>query len=42
MKYSRPEMEFVRFTNQDILTESNDTPIMPAEIGDEPASFDQP
>lgn len=42
MKYMRPEMEFVRFTNQDILTESNDTPIFPAEIGEEPASFDQP
>lgn len=40
MKYTKPEMEFVRFTNQDIITGSNETPIF--SIGDEPASFDQP
>ena len=42
MKYVRPEMDYVRFENNDILTDSNELPIIPAEVGEEPASFDEP
>ena len=31
MKYTRSEMEFIRFENADILTDSDDTPIITGE-----------
>ena len=40
MKYTRPELDYVRFTNVDILTDSDELPIIPAEAGDELESFD--
>ena len=36
MKYARPEMEWIRFENGDILTESTEMPIIPAGTGEEP------
>jgi hypothetical protein len=42
MKYLRPELEFVRFANVDILTDSDALPIeTESVIIDEPASFDE-
>ncbi len=35
MKYTRPELEWIRFENGDILTESSELPIIPAQEGDE-------
>ena len=35
MKYMRPELEWIRFENGDILTESSELPIIPAQEGDE-------
>jgi hypothetical protein len=40
MKYTRPELDYVRFTNVDILTDSDELPIIPAEAEDELESFD--
>ena len=34
MKYMRPELEWIRFENGDILTESSELPIQPASEGD--------
>ena len=42
MFYTRPEMDVVIFAKGDILTDSNELPIIPSELGDEPASFDEP
>ena len=42
MPYLRPEMEIVRFATCDILTDSNELPIIPAEIEDDLESFDEP
>ena len=39
MKYMRPEMEFIRFENADILTDSDDTPDIPAVEEPEPDNF---
>ena len=30
MPYKKPELEYIRFENTDILTESNELPIIPA------------
>ena len=35
MKYERPELEWIRFENGDILTESTEMPIIPTEVGEE-------
>ena len=35
MRYTRPELEWIRFENGDILTESSELPIIPAELGEE-------
>lgn len=35
MRYTRPELEWIRFESGDILTESSELPIIPAELGDE-------
>lgn len=35
MKYTRPELEWIRFENADILTESNEVPIFPFKEGEE-------
>ena len=35
MKYMRPELEWIRFENGDILTESSELPIIPAQVGEE-------
>lgn len=35
MKYVRPELELIRFDNRDILTDSNELPILPLEEGGE-------
>lgn len=40
MKYTRPELEWIRFENRDILTESSELPIIPAEMGDETENLD--
>ena len=42
MKYTRPELEWIRFENGDILTESNDLPIIPAQEGDEAEEIHEP
>ena len=42
MKYMRPKLEWIRFENGDILTESNELPIIPAEEEPIPESFDEP
>ena len=42
MKYERPELEWIRFEDRDILTTSNTTPIIPAEVTEEPETFDEP
>lgn len=42
MRYVKPELELIRFQNHDILTDSDELPIIPAEVGEEPASFDEP
>ncbi len=42
MKYTRPELEWIRFENGDILTESNELPITPAELGDEAEALEEP
>lgn len=34
MKYVKPEMEWIRFENGDILTESNEGPMIPFGEGD--------
>ena len=41
MKYTRPEMEYIRFEDVDILTESNELPIMHVDL-EEPESFSEP
>lgn len=41
MKYTNPKLEVIRFENYDILTDSDELPIIPAEI-EEPESFDEP
>ena len=38
MRYLRPEMDVTLFTKGDILTDSNELPIVPSELGDEPAA----
>ena len=38
MKYVNAELEIIRFDNHDILTDSNELPIIPAE--EEPVDFD--
>ena len=38
MRYLRPEMDVVLFAKGDILTDSNELPIIPSELGDEPAA----
>ena len=38
MRYLRPEMDVTLFTKGDILTDSNELPIIPSELGDEPAA----
>ena len=35
VKYMSPELEWIRFENGDILTESSELPIDPAKDGDE-------
>ena len=35
MRYTRPKLEWIRFENGDILTESSKLPIIPAELGEE-------
>ena len=35
MRYTRPKLEWIRFENGDILTESSELPIIPAELGEE-------
>ncbi|MBR5095299.1 MAG: hypothetical protein IK095_09395 [Oscillospiraceae bacterium] len=42
MKYTKPETELIRFENSDILTDSDELPIIPAGSGDETESFDEP
>ena len=42
MKYTRPELEHIRFENVDILTDSDELPIIPAGEELEPDSFDEP
>lgn len=42
MKYTRPEVDFVRFENVDILTDSDELPIIPAEVEDDLESFGAP
>ena len=42
MRYVKPELELIRFQNHDILTDSDELPIVPAEAGDELESFDDP
>ena len=42
MKYVRPELDFVRFDKVDILTDSDELPIIPAGEDLEPESFDEP
>ncbi len=39
MRYTRPELEWIRFENGDILTESSELPIIPAELGEETESL---
>ncbi len=39
MKYSIPELEIIRFENGDILTESEELPIVPAKEEDLLMSF---
>ena len=39
MKYTTPDLETIRFENGDILTESEELPIVPAEEEDQPMSF---
>ena len=41
MKYTRPELDDVRFENVDILTDSDELPIIPAEF-EEPEGFEEP
>ena len=40
MRYVKPELELIRFQNHDILTDSDELPIVPAEAGDELESFE--
>ena len=30
MQYRKPELEYIRFENRDMLTDSNELPIIPA------------
>ena len=39
MKYTQPKVEILRFEEADILTESNDLPILPLEEGEEEGDF---
>ncbi len=39
MRYTRPELEWIRFENGDILTESSELPIDPAKLGEETESL---
>ena len=39
MQYEKPELEVIRFTNTDILTNSEELPIIPAEEEEMPSDF---
>ncbi len=40
MRYLTPELELIRFENGDILTDSNELPIIPATDGGETNGLD--
>ena len=42
MRYLRPEMDVTLFTKGDILTDSNELPIIPSELGEDLDNFDEP
>ena len=42
MRYVKPKLELIRFQNHDILTDSDELPIVPAEVDGELESFDEP
>ena len=39
MRYAGPELDYVRFENADVLTDSDELPIVPAEAGDDTGAF---
>ena len=42
MRYLRPEMDVTLFAKSDILTDSNELPIVPSELGEDLDNFDEP
>jgi hypothetical protein len=41
-QYTKPELEKIIFANNDILTDSDELPIVPAQAGEESDGFDAP